>query len=95
MDTPKSRTINVPNVTAWKLSRISAEVDDMLSRPDHPNDLCYSSNEKDYDYTGDPTTYEDAVSFDNDYDHYNDGYPSDAEDMDECMYSSDEDACDN
>ena len=70
-----------------KLSIISAEVDDMISRPDHPNDNMYPPNE--YIPPTDPNTYYDVNSFDEDYDEYNDGYPE-QEELDDCMYSSEE-----
>lgn len=86
---PISNEINVPNVTAWKLSRISAEVDDMINRKEHPLDNIFPSNTLTNNET--ETIYENKESFDHDYDIYNHDYPDDAEDIDECMYSSDDD----
>ena len=86
---PISNEINVPNVRAWKLSRISAEVDDMINRKEHPLDNIFPSNT--LTDNENETIYENTESFDHDYDIYNDGYPDDAEDIDDCMYSSDDD----
>ena len=89
LQNPISNKINVPNVTAWKLSRISAEVDNMINRNEHPLDNIFrSNNHADND---NETIYENKESFDHDYDIYNDNYPDDAEDIDDCMYSSDDD----
>lgn len=86
---PISTELNVPNLTAWKLSRISAEVDDMISRKEHPLDNIFPSNTNVDDEN--EIIYENKASFDHDYDIYNDDYPNDAEEIDDCMYSSDED----
>jgi|TARA_B110000902_G_scaffold264249_1_gene345216 hypothetical protein len=86
---PVSSVVNVPNLTAWKLSRISAEVDDMINRPVHPLDNVFPFNTN--SVITHENDYENKQSYDHDYDNYNLDYPSDAEDMDDCMYSSDED----
>ena len=41
------------------------------------------------EYTN-PDTYADPRCWDEDYAEYADGYPSDAEDLDDCMVSSDD-----
>tara|TARA_B100001741_G_C16540239_1_gene593980 strand:+ start:468 stop:797 length:330 start_codon:yes stop_codon:yes gene_type:complete len=79
---------NNPNRVANKLSIIAAEVDDMVNNPVHPLDTMYPPNNLSY-YT-EPNTYHDPNSWDEDYEEYNDGYPSDAEDLDDCMVSSDD-----
>ena len=76
------------NRIAKKLSIISAEVDFMVDYPDHPLDFMYQPNPDGY-YT-DPRTYYDPNSFDEDYEEYNVGFPEDAEDLDDCMVSSDD-----
>ena len=76
------------NRIAKKLSIISAEVDFMVDHPDHPLDFMYQPNPDGY-YT-DPRTYYDPNSFDEDYEEYNVGFPEDAEDLDDCMVSSDD-----
>tara|TARA_B100000497_G_scaffold126453_1_gene165376 strand:+ start:426 stop:755 length:330 start_codon:yes stop_codon:yes gene_type:complete len=80
---------NNSNRVAQKLSIISAEVDDMVNHPVHPHDTMHPPNNLSY-YT-DHDTYHDPTSWDEDYEEYNDGYPSDAEDIEDCMVSSDDD----
>ena len=76
------------NRIAKKLSIISAEVDFMVDNPDHPLDFMCKPNPAGY-YT-DPITYYDPNSFDEDYEEYNVGFPEDAEDLDDCTVSSDD-----
>lgn len=77
-----------PNRIAKKLSIISAEVDDMINNPYDPADMMYPFNEN-IEYTN-PDTYADPRNWDEDYEEYANGYPSDAEDLDDCMVSSDD-----
>ena len=79
---------NDPNRVAKKLSLISVEVDYMVDNPYHPADMMYPFNEN-IEYTN-PDTYADPRCWDEDYSEYADGYPSDAEDLDDCMVSSDD-----
>ena len=78
------------NRTARLLSRISVEVDDYIERRAHPLDNVYSTKDLSaYDTDNNAQTYVDITSYDEDYAEYADGYPSDAEDDDECIYDSD------
>ena len=87
-ETKNSNYNSDKNYNLKRLSYISAEVDEMINNPDHPNDMMYPFNDD-----IDPTpfsNYCDLRSFDEDYEEYAEGYPSDAEDLDECTYSSED-----
>ena len=76
------------NYTAKRFSYISAEVDEMINNPVHEGDMMYP-----FDENIEPTSYRiyyNSQSFDEDYDEYAEGYPSDAEDLDDCTYSSED-----
>lgn len=82
-----------PNRTAKMLSRISAEVDYFIDNRPHPLDNVFSckdlaSFDSMQDFMNISDTYANCRSYDDDYLNYANGYPSDAEDIDDCCYDS-------